>query len=70
MRALIDLDMPAHEIGHVQQETGRTYIDDEGNEQPEMEPVPLDELYPVAGGRLMSILINTAAGSWQRKIKQ
>lgn len=65
MRVLIDLDMPAHELGHIKQETGEYYVDEDGNEQPVMELVPVEELIPVAKGRLMSILINSAAGTWR-----
>lgn len=65
MEVLIDLDMPAHELGHIKQETGEYYIDENGDEKPLMELVPFWEIEPVCKGRLMSILINTAAGTWR-----
>lgn len=60
MRALIDGDMPAHEIGHLMVDTGME--DEQGN--PIKKLLNVKEAIKIAVGRLMSIAINSEAGGY------
>lgn len=61
MKVNIDLDMVAHELGHLRKDTGE--IDDEGN--PILELFPLDEVAPIAKGRVLSIVMGAQSGGWR-----
>jgi hypothetical protein len=60
MRVLIDADMIAHEVGHLRKKVG---TDEDGEDI--MELCDLEEVKPLAKGRLLSIAINSQAGGWK-----
>lgn len=63
-RLLIDADMICHEIGHIEVETGETYIDDDGVEKPVKVPLALDKMIQTAKGRLHSLINHSECGSF------
>ena len=57
MKALIDFDMPAHEIGHIQTQIGENPADG----TPIMAPLAWDTMVTLAKGLIIKILIGSAA---------
>lgn len=60
MKGLIDLDMVAHELGHLKKATGEK--DEDGNDI--MELFSVDEVAPIAKGRVLSIIMGSQIGGW------
>jgi hypothetical protein len=60
MKGLLDLDMVAHEMGHLKKDTGEK--DEDGN--PIMELFDVAEVYPIAKGRVLSIIMGAEIGGW------
>jgi len=60
MKVHIDLDMVAHELGHLRRDTGEK--DEDGN--PILELFPLEEVAPIAKGRVLSIVMGSESGGW------
>ncbi len=56
MKGLIDLDMVCHEMGHLRKK------DADGNST--MELCELDEVTPLAKGRVLAIIMGSQVGSW------
>lgn len=61
MRALIDLDMPCHEIGHIHLPTGE---EDVWTGKPIKELMDLEAMKPIAHGRLFSIIAGSKCAAY------
>ena len=61
MKVNIDLDMVAHELGHLRRDTGET--DEDGD--PILELFDVSEVAPIAKGRVLSIVMGSQAGGWR-----
>lgn len=61
MRGLIDLDMVAHELGHLRRDTGEK--DEDG--EPILELFTVGEVAPIAKGRVLSIVMGGQFGGWE-----
>ena len=61
MKALIDFDMPAHEIGHIKVELGRNPADD----TPILVPLDWKEMISIANGLIIKILTGCVAGGFE-----
>jgi hypothetical protein len=61
MKVNIDLDMVAHELGHLRRETG----EQDENGEPILELFPFDEVAPIAKGRVLSIVMGSQSGGWR-----
>lgn len=61
MKVNIDLDMVAHELGHLRRDTGK--VDEDG--EPILELFPLEEVEPIAKGRVLSIVMGSQSGGWR-----
>jgi hypothetical protein len=60
MKALIDMDMPAHEIGHIQEEVGT----DPATGDPIKQSIPWDQMVSLAKGMIIKILTGCQAGGF------
>ena len=59
MKINMDLDMVAHELGHLRQEVGR-----DENDEPILELVPLEKVASIAKGRVWSIFVGAHGGGF------